>query len=175
MNLEIEHKYLLKALPDKKPKESIEINQWYRKNSKGIWERARSCYSDKKGFYFIHTVKTSVKEGVNMEDEYFMTAEEFNKFVKKCKKSSEAKYISKDRLIYDHPEDNLKWEVDVFNNGHHLIVAELELPSEDYKVNIPKFIEDKLLMDVTGMKQFSNRSLSNMVKTHFKMKSSNLF
>lgn len=175
MNLEIEKKYLLKALPDIKPKESIEINQWYRRNSKGIWERARSCYSDKKGFYFIHTIKTSVKEGINMEDEHFMSLEEFNKFVKKCKKSSEAKYISKDRLIYNHTEDGLKWEIDVFNNGHHLIVAELELPSENYQVNIPKFIEDKVLLDVTGMRQFGNRNLSNIVKTHFKMKSANLF
>jgi hypothetical protein len=31
----------------------------------------------------------------------------------------------------------------------------------EYEVQIPKFISDKLLMEVTGMKQFGNRNLSN--------------
>ena len=31
----------------------------------------------------------------------------------------------------------------------------------EFEVKIPKFINDKLLMEVTGMKQFSNRNLSN--------------
>ena len=170
MNLEIEKKFLLKAIPDKKPIEKIEINQWYRKTSKGIWERARSCYSDKRGIYFIHTIKTSVSPGVNMEDEKYLTSEEFNEFVKKCKKSSEARYIFKERYVYEHDKDNLKWEVDVFQNGHHLVVAEIELPDENYQVELPKFIKDKFLIEVTELKQFSNRNLSNPIKTKFKKK-----
>jgi CYTH domain-containing protein len=167
MNIEIERKFLLKSVPDKNPIEIIEINQWYRKTSKGLWERARSCYSNKKGFYFIHTVKTSVSKGVNMEDEKPLTADEFNQFVKKCKKSSEARYISKQRILIQHTTDRLKWEVDVFNNGHHLIVAEIEIPTEEYNLILPDFINNKLLMEVTGLKQFSNRNLSNPVKTKF--------
>lgn len=163
-NIEIERKFLLKSLPTIKPKEKIEIQQWYRKNSKGIWERARACYSDKKGFYFIHTVKTNISNISNIEDENIMTSSEFNKFVTKCKKSNESRYISKDRLIYNHPFDKLKWEVDVFNNGHHLIVAEIEIPSEDYNLLIPEFIHDKFLLEVTGLKQFSNKNLSNVWK-----------
>jgi len=31
----------------------------------------------------------------------------------------------------------------------------------EYEVKIPKFINDRLLMEVTGMKQFGNRNLSN--------------
>lgn len=163
-NIEIERKFLLKSLPTIKPKEKIEIQQWYRKNSKGIWERARACYSDKKGFYFIHTVKTNISNISNIEDENIMTSSEFNKFVTKCKKSNESRYISKDRLVYNHPFDKLKWEVDVFNNGHHLIVAEIEIPSEDYNLLIPEFIHDKFLLEVTGLKQFSNKNLSNVWK-----------
>jgi CYTH domain-containing protein len=170
MNIEIERKFLLKSIPDKTPTEIIEINQWYRKTSKGIWERARSCYSNKRGFYFIHTVKTSVSKGVNMEDEKSLTSDEFNEFVKKCKKSSEARYISKERIVIQHPNDNLKWEVDVFNNGHHIIVAEIEIPTEDYNLILPDFINEKLLMEVTGLKQFSNKNLSNYVKTKFNLK-----
>ena len=134
------------------------VLQWYLKNSDGIWERARSCYSEVKGFYFVHTIKKNIAPGINEEDEKLITSDEFNQFVERCK-SSQSKYISKERLVY--PDGDLKWEVDVFNNGHHLIVAEIEVPSMEYEVQIPKFISDKLLMEVTGMKQFGNRNLSN--------------
>ena len=158
MNIEIERKFLLKAIPKGEPIETIEIFQWYLKNTEGIWERARSCYSDVKGFYFVHTIKKNIAPGVNEEDEKTISSEEFNQFVERCK-VSQSKYISKERLIY--PDGDLKWEVDVFNNGHHLIVAEIEVPSMEFEVKIPKFINDKLLMEVTGMKQFGNRNLSN--------------
>jgi len=158
MNIEIERKFLIKSIPSRKPDEIIEIFQWYYKNDQGIWERVRSCYSDIKGFYFIHTIKKSISPGVNEEDEKIITSQDFNEFIKKCK-LGQSRYISKERLVFI--EGDLKWEVDVFNNGHHLIIAEVELPEEDYPVVIPKFIKDKLLMEVTGMKQFGNRNLSN--------------
>lgn len=160
MNIEIERKFLLKAIPDKEPDEVIEIFQWYLKNKDGIWERARSCYSDVKGFYFIHTIKKNISPGVNEEDEKQITSEEFNKFVEKCKQG-QSKYISKERLVYKDKKTNLKWEVDVFNNGHHLIVAEIEIPKIDYEIVFPNFIKDKLLIEVTELKQFGNRNLSN--------------
>ncbi len=159
MFIEIERKFLLKAIPDKQPSEIIEIFQWYCKNDQGIWERARSCYSDEKGFYFNHTIKKNISPGVNEEEEKLITSEEFNQFVTKCKTSSESRYISKERLVFKN--NDLKWEVDVFNNGHHLIVAEVELPSLDFDIDMPKFIKDKLLMEVTGLKQFGNKNLSN--------------
>lgn len=162
MKIEIERKFLLKSIPEQKPQEIIEIFQWYRKNSKGIWERARSCYSDKNGFYFVHTIKKTIGKGINEEDEKFISSDEFNKFLEKCKSSKQARYISKERLIY--PQDDLKWEVDVFNNGHHLIIAEIEIPTPDHPVEIPDFISEKLLLEVTGLKQFSNKNLSNHVK-----------
>jgi CYTH domain-containing protein len=163
MNIEIERKFLLKSIPNKTPDEIIEIFQWYYKNEQGIWERVRSCYSDVKGFYFTHTIKKSISPGVNQEDEKSITSDDFNEFVQKCK-TGQSKYISKERLVFVDGE--LKWEVDVFNNGHHLIVAEVELPEEDYPVVVPKFIKDKLLMEVTGMKQFGNRNLSNKYVPH---------
>ena len=60
--------------------------------------------------------------------------------------------------------DNLKWEVDVFSQKCHIIIAEVEIPNEEYDLDIPDFIQKKSLLEVTGMKQFSNRSLSNRVK-----------
>lgn len=161
MKLEIERKFLLKAMPDKDPSEIIKIEQFYLKNSEGIWERARSWNSSINGLKYIHTVKKSISKGVNLEDEYFMTEDEFTKFKNECLVSKESKYISKERWIY--PDGQLNWEVDMFNSGHHLIVAEIEIPTKRYKINIPNFIADKLLLEVTGYKQFSNRSLSNKI------------
>ena len=162
MKLEIERKFLLKAMPDKAPSEIVKIDQWYWKNSKGVWERARSWNSNINGVSWIHTIKKSVAKGINIEDEHNLTKEEYEFFTKRCNTSGEdAKFISKERWIY--PDGDLKWEVDIFNSGHHLIVAEIEIPKKSFKVNIPDFIKDKLLMEVTDFKQFSNRNLSNKI------------
>jgi CYTH domain-containing protein len=162
MKLEIERKFLLKAMPDKIPSEIVKIDQWYWKNSKGVWERARSWDSNINGVSWIHTIKKSVAKGINIEDEHNLTKEEYEFFTKRCNTPGEdSKFISKERWIY--PDGDLKWEVDMFNSGHHLIVAEIEIPKKSFKVNIPDFIKDKLLMEVTDFKQFSNRSLSNKI------------
>jgi CYTH domain-containing protein len=162
MKLEIERKFLLKAMPDKAPSEIVKIDQWYWKNSKGVWERARSWDSNINGVSWIHTIKKSVAKGINIEDEHNLTKEEYEFFTKRCNTPGEdSKFISKERWIY--PDGDLKWEVDMFNSGHHLIVAEIEIPKKSFKVNIPDFIKDKLLMEVTDFKQFSNRSLSNKI------------
>lgn len=162
MKLEIERKFLLKAMPDIKPTEIVKIDQYYFKNKEGIWERARSWNSNIKGVSYIHTVKKSVSKGVNLEDEKFLTKEEFDLFLNKCKSGTvESRFISKERWIY--PDGKLYWEVDMFNSGHHLIVAEIEIPTKNHKITIPDFIENKLLLEVTGLKQFSNKNLSNKI------------
>jgi CYTH domain-containing protein len=160
--IEIERKFLLKAVPDLKPTEVIKIKQWYLK-VEGIWERARSMESSIYGIKWVHTIKTRISDISNLEEEWDMTKKEFDDFVKRCKSSKQnAKYITKERRIY--PDGDRKWEVDVFSQKCHIIVAEVEIPSEDYELEIPEFIQKKNLLEVTGMKQFSNRSLSNRVK-----------
>jgi CYTH domain-containing protein len=161
MAIEIERKFLLKGMPSVEPHEIIDINQWYWKNKEGIWERARSWNSNKTGLKWVHTVKTFISVGVQEEIEKNLTEEEFNKFVERCKlKSEEARYITKQRWIY--PVDRgLYWEVDMFDTGHHLVVAEIELPKKSAKFTTPDFIQEKILMEVTSMKQFSNKNLCN--------------
>lgn len=164
MKLEIERKFLLKSMPDIQPTEIIEIEQYYLKNAKGTWERARSWNSNLHGVKYIHTVKKNISKGVNLEDEYLMTESEFNTFRENClSATTESKHISKERWIY--PDGDLYWEVDMFNSGHHLIVAEIEIPTKGYKIKIPDFIASKLLLEVTDYKQFSNRNLSNLIKS----------
>jgi CYTH domain-containing protein len=160
--IEIERKFLLKAIPDLKPTEVIKIKQWYLKVD-GIWERARSMDSNVYGIKWVHTIKTRISDISNIEEEYDMDKNEFDDFVKRCKSSKQnARYITKERRIY--PDGELKWEVDVFSQKCHIIVAEIEIPTEDYELEIPEFIQKKSLLEVTGLKQFSNRSLSNRVK-----------
>ena len=160
--IEIERKFLLKAIPDLKPTEVIKIKQWYLKVD-GIWERARSMDSNIYGIKWVHTIKTRISDISNIEDEYDMDKDGFDDFVKRCKSSKQnARYITKERRIY--PDGELKWEVDVFSQKCHIIVAEIEIPTEDYELEIPEFIQKKNLLEVTGLKQFSNRSLSNRVK-----------
>jgi CYTH domain-containing protein len=92
-----------------------------------------------------------------------MTLKQFNAFKSKCYKTpNESKYIKKTRHIYK--DGNLKWEVDEFNSGYQLIIAEIEIPTEDYEVILPDYIKDLVLIEVTGMKPFSNRSLSLKIK-----------
>ena len=158
--IEIERKFLLKSLPPNiTPKDSILIEQLYTKNN-GIWERVRSWQSTKTGKKkWIHTIKANMGKGINMEDEKLITEKEFNDFRSNCFKAGvESRQINKVRHIY--PDGKLYWEVDEFKSGYSLIVAEIEIPQKDYKVNIPTYISDLILLEVTGLKQFSNRNLS---------------
>ena len=157
--LEIEQKFLLKSLPwDKQPDEIIEIDQFYLRKE-GQWERARTWFSSTGDKCYIHTIKKSISKRVNIEDEKFLTKEEFETFKSICfEKTSESRFIHKKRHIYH--DGDLKWEVDQFGNGYKLIVAEIELPNEDYQVIVPAFILDVMLLEVTGLKQFSNRTLA---------------
>jgi CYTH domain-containing protein len=162
--IEIERKFLLKGIPDRNPDEIIKINQWYLKNEEGVWERVRSWDSNLNGKKWIQTIKTRISDMSNIEDEKEVTEEEFFAFKRKChSKKSQGRFINKERKIYI--EGDLKWEVDIFKSGCQLVIAEIEIPTEDYELSIPDFIDKKSLMEVTGLKQFSNRSLANKVKT----------
>lgn len=162
MNLEIERKFILKALPTIEPDDRLSIDQYYWKNSGGIWERVRTYHSDKYGDKWVHTIKKSVSKGVNLEEERDLTYQEFEDFKSKCLSNDDSKFINKVRYIYK--DGDLKWEVDLFDNGYKLIIAEIEVPKKRYKLNIPDFIKDVLLLEVTGLKQFSNRNLSLNIK-----------
>ena len=163
MKLEIERKFLLKSLPNIKFDQAVKIDQYYFKNSSGIWERARTWDSSNGDFKFIHTIKKSVSKGVNIEDEYEMSKSEFKEFKNKCFSGKfEARFIEKVRYIYN--DSPLYCEVDVFGNDYKLIIAEIEIPKKTYKLIIPQFIKDVSLMEVTGLKQFNNRNLSIKIK-----------
>jgi CYTH domain-containing protein len=69
--------------------------------------------------------------------------------------------LKKTRHIYI--DGDLKWEVDLFSESNTLVIAEVEIQSEDYDLQIPDFITKKMLLEVTTMKQFGNRNLANKI------------
>lgn len=167
--IEIERKFLLKSLPSAEPDDIYQIEQFYLKNKKGIWERARTYHSEKSGDKYIHTIKKTVGKGINLEDESEMTQEQFLDFQSKCfQKGIESRHISKERRVYK--DGDLKWEVDKFKSGYNLIVAELEIPTKSFKFAFPKYIEEVKLLEVTGLKQFSNRALSLKIDKNDKLR-----
>jgi CYTH domain-containing protein len=159
MKLEIERKFLLKSLPKNSPEQSVDIEQFYLKNESGIWERARTWFSSNGDKKYIHTIKKNVSKGVNIEDEYLMEEDDFLKFRDSCfKLNAESRQIKKVRHIYK--DGSLFWEVDEFKDDYQLIIAEIEIPKKTFKLTIPDFIKEVMLLEVTGMKQFNNRNLS---------------
>ena len=157
--IEIERKFLLKAMPDVLPTEVVKIDQFYYKNKEGVWERVRQWNSNLYGKKWIHTIKTKISDFSNEEFEKDITKLEYEEFKKGCRENkSNSRYIKKERWIY--PDGDLYWEVDIFKDKCHIVIAEIEIPSEDYDLNIPEFISKKTLLEVTGQKLFSNRSLS---------------
>jgi CYTH domain-containing protein len=161
--IEIERKFLLKAMPDVLPTEVVKIDQFYFKNKEGVWERVRQWNSNLYGKRWIHTIKTKISDFSNEEIEKDITKLEYEEFKKGCRQNkSNSRYIKKERYIY--PDGDLYWEVDLFKDKCHIIIAEIEIPSEDYDLNIPEFVSKKTLLEVTGQKLFSNRSLSVKLK-----------
>jgi adenylate cyclase len=68
--------------------------------------------------------------------------------------------IEKTRFLW-RGEDGLLWEVDEFEGVHSgLIIAEVELESEDQIVQLPEWLGE----EITGDNSWSNWSLSQMTK-----------
>lgn len=162
---EIERKFLLKKLPELKYEKVIEVEQYYiDTNESGLTKRVRSSklngevkyyYTEKK---FIQTDSTSTNE----EIEYEITEEKFEEL----KKESNS-YITKKRHVISDGQRN--WEIDLFTNIY-LIMAEVEfLATEDNmdKVSkevknyqVPNFIAENLIKEVSESKKFSNKRLA---------------
>lgn len=155
--IEIERRFLLKKLPNIKWTKKLDMIQHYL-SDKGADEviRVRSIKEVKKrktiSEEYIHTTKTRVSEMAVLEKEVDLTYDEYKDILLASKrKISKFRYIKK--------VGKLKWEIDVFTSLN-LIIAEIELPNEDYDVEIPEWLSEVMLLEITGMHQFSNSNLS---------------
>jgi len=151
--LEIERKFLLKKLPkDMFYDQALEITQYYLPNDKdGYTVRIRvQTRGDKKVFFL--TKKKYINPTTNEEIETTISSSEFKEL-----KESAITVINKVRYL--HEIDGLTWEIDSFV-GLTIIIAEIELPSEDFQLEIPQTISDVTIMEVSGIKPFYNKELS---------------
>jgi len=155
--IEIERRFLLKKLPNVKWTKKLDMIQHYL-SDKGADEviRIRSIVERKKrktiSEEYIHTTKTRVTDMAVLEKEVELTYDEYCDLLLASKRNiSKYRYVKK--------VGKLKWEIDVFTSLN-LIIAEIELPKEDYKIKIPEWLSEVILLEVTGMHQFSNSNLS---------------
>ncbi|HEX6368269.1 MAG TPA: CHAD domain-containing protein [Longimicrobium sp.] len=63
------------------------------------------------------------------------------------------------KLRFKVREGELTWEIDRFA-GRRLVLAEIELPSEDFDVQIPAWLRDHVERDVTGEDEYVNINLA---------------
>lgn len=156
-HLEIERKFLMRRLPkellSKRKHEVIEIVQYYFFID-GVWQRFRIA-SDKKSTKYIHTIKKSISTGVYEENEKQIEKSEFLEIFKKHEKKY--RVVRKTRYVIKHK--GLKFEIDKYSDLS-LVVLEVELPKLNFCFSYPSGLEAEIVYELTGIKQFSNLSLS---------------
>lgn len=162
---EIERKFLLKRFPKSviekysKNLHVLDIVQYYFFID-NIWQRYRIAKEKNKKTKFIHTIKgKTVSLGKCQETESLISEKTFKDIVKKNNKDYAV--IKKTRYVIKYK--GLKFEIDVYKDLS-IIVLEVELPHINHHFEYPIGLIEEVLMDVTGMKQFSNLSLSKKIK-----------
>ena len=147
MAIEIERKFLVKEKPFSIAKRSLKINQGYIINEKSKVIRVREKGDD----YFL-TIKGNNIGISRLEYDFPISKEDAKELIFHFCKTT---LIEKTRHYIEHKGHT--WEVDEFhgkNNG--LIVAEIELESEDEKFEIPDWVGE----EVTQKDRYYNMNLA---------------
>lgn len=98
------------------------------------------------------TVKGLTVGATRDEWEYGITTADARAMLERC---TEGNVIDKTRYIVNH--DGRTWEVDEFNGAlSGLVVAEIELPSEDTAISLPAFVGN----EITDDPRYYNSALS---------------
>lgn len=138
MAIEIERKFLVKEKPFSIAKRSLKINQGYIINEKSKVIRVREKGDD----YFL-TIKGNNIGISRLEYDFPISKEDAKELIFHFCKTT---LIEKTRHYIEHKGHT--WEVDEFhgkNNG--LIVAEIELESEDEKFEKPDWVGEEVTQD----------------------------
>ncbi len=152
MALEIERKYLIDLKKIGTLENGIRIKQGYLSTDKNAVVRVR--VKNDKAYL---TIKGSNSGIARLEFEYEIPLNEANEMLEKlCQKP----VIDKTRYIINH--ENHTWEVDIFyGDNEGLVVAEVELLSEDEHINLPIWVKEEVSHD----DRYFN---SNLMKLPFK-------
>ncbi|MCP4670676.1 MAG: CYTH domain-containing protein [Desulfobacula sp.] len=148
MGIEIEKKYLLKSDAWRKLAKGNHYRQGYLNSYKERTVRVRTV--NDKGFLTIKGISVGA---TRLEFEYEIPKAECNIMLEEL---VEKPFIEKCRYKIDY-KGNI-WEIDeFFGENQGLIVAEVELESEEQKIEIPEWIGE----EVTGDPKYFN---SNLIK-----------
>jgi CHAD domain-containing protein/CYTH domain-containing protein len=150
--LEIERKYLLKSMPRLDAAAEVRaIDQGYLPGER-LNERLRRVILPDGTKKFYRTVKLGAGiSRVELEEE---TTEAV---FRKLWSLTRGRRVRK--LRYRVPVGDLLWEIDRFR-GRKLVLAEVELPSEDTEVRPPAWLRRLIVRDVTGEPEFLNLNLA---------------
>jgi len=146
MALEIERKFLIDIEKLPNLKNGYEIKQGYIQTKDKTVVRVR--VKDKEAFL---TIKGENVGATRLEYEYVIPLEDANEMLDKlCSKL----IIDKTRYLVQHK--NHTWEIDIFHQENDgLIVAEVELESEDDTVELPNWV----VKEVTDDSKYYNSNL----------------
>ncbi|MDA3917790.1 MAG: CYTH domain-containing protein [Deltaproteobacteria bacterium] len=148
MGIEIERKFLLKNDVWRDLAEGVYYRQGYLNSARERTVRVRTING--KGFL---TIKGVADGATRLEFEYEIPKDECNIMLDDL---AEKPVIEKNRYKVDYK--GLVWEIDeFFGENRGLIVAELELESEDQKFEIPEWIGE----EVTDDSRYFNSNLIN--------------
>ena len=143
---EIERKYLLRGLPDRvRDAESTEIEQGYLPGG-AVRERLRRAVGSR-GARLTRTVKV----GLGLARAEFARLWPLTEGARLCKRR------------YRVADGALTWEIDEFLD-RPLVLAEIELPSEDTPVEPPEWLAPWIAREVTGVAEFSNLRIASSAK-----------
>lgn len=151
--VEKERKWLVKAwLPswNKHVEDWVYIEQFY---SKDGWRYRRE--ERNMTLNYLRLKKINVGKGINYE----MGLEQIRSedYYAELNKDQSIPIITKTRHIFKH--DGRVFELDVFHNVQ-LIVLEIENVEMTDVINMPDWLKDYVMMEVTGDERFSNSKLA---------------
>lgn len=147
---EIERKFLLKRFPKLEKINTVyQIQQWYHSDGFRYRYQVEIPNGDVKIF---KTKKTNISKGVNQEEETILSQNEFNEL-----DLSNSLSVKKIRTVVKYKGHKL--EIDKYE-GLNIVILEVELEDLNEKIPMPKYIDKEILYEVTGIKEFSNKSLA---------------
>jgi len=155
-NVEIEHKYLLKRLPlAAVDAPSVEIEQGYLPGEKLVERLRRIRFADGAEKWF-RTVKSGKGlERVELEEEADADVSRAMWELTQGRRVHKRRYSIRE-------SDELVWEVDEFLD-RDLVLAEVELPTSETKVELPPWLQDVLDREVTDEPEYSNAKLARSI------------
>ena len=159
--VEIERCWLLTSLP-KLPDSalSLRISQGYlprREHPDDLIGRLRKTKTPDGSTIYHHTIKTG-RGLVRQEHERELSKGEFKKHWPRTAALRVKKWRHEVRV------DELLWQIDEFDQPAGLVLAEVELPTEDTQVSIPKWLNEVIDREVTEEKQFTNRQIAKRLR-----------